>query len=396
MSSTDETVVDATASAIAGIEELALLDDGTLERIEELETYMLYRQFYFPGAETVKIVPGVGEDVAGVVRYDGITGDRDLFSRWDPRYLDDYIYQSQQNGFYRHFLYYNGSTIVPYSYEDAYDRLSACLSGSYIDTSVAGCTSMDVYGILAGLLWFDKLTDFMSEYKSKLGVSYAEVYSLLTVNGRSVKITADEELVRFIGQTSANFIANDYGYQATSTDYGFDLAQYLEEWNSCQEAYEEYKNKIWEILLSVDALNICTNSVSGVQVGDVSISQMMDCSMTIGDTTSTTTDETTTDGTTTDETPIIETANESPIEETSTESSTEAVIESSPEESLEEVITDSSTNITLVICLVVIIAFIIVGCIGYFIYNIVNGSKNNGVCDSPETINEPTEEYPDD
>lgn len=274
-----EDIADNAASALAGLEELAMLDNGALAKIEELEKQMFYRQFYFPGDRAVKRMPGLGTDTKDV-KYDQIPGERDLFTRWDPRYLDDYIQQAQQNGFHRHFLFFDGSAVKTISYDEAYDRLHGCLNGTSV-SKVGGCTEIEVYGILAGLRYMGKLDSFMSEFKSDLGLSKRQVEQMINLYGAEVVPTADKQLMKVIGQSSKDFISKDYGWQAEDQVYAFDIAQYAKEWYEMQDVYREYKNRIWEILKNTNALNLCTNRTSGIQVGDVNIQQTMDCAMRI-------------------------------------------------------------------------------------------------------------------
>lgn len=273
-------IAEQASSAMAGLEELALLDNGALSKIEELEKKIFYRQFYFPGDAAVKRLPGLGTDTKDV-KYDQIPGDRDLFTRWDPRYLDDYIQQAQQNGFYRHFLYFDGNDVKSISYDEAFERLHGCLNGTGVLKGVGGCTEANVYGILAGLRYMDKLDSFMKEFRVDLGMSKKEVEQMINLYGADIVSVADKQLKRVIGQTKDEFIGKDYGWQAESIEYAFDVSQYAKEWNDAQEEYMKYKNKIWEILKNTNALNLCTNKTSGIQVGDVNIQQAMNCAMRI-------------------------------------------------------------------------------------------------------------------
>lgn len=277
-----EDIADNAAAALAGLEELAKLDDGTMKRIEELERKILYRQFYFPGDTAVKRYPGLGTDIPGKVKYDQIPGDRDLFSRWDPRYLDDYIGQAQQQGFHRHFLYFNGTDIQTIDFTEAKDILLPCLINNDVDTTRAGCNAEMIYGILVGLRYMNKVKAFVKEFGKTLGLSEGIVKDILK-NGDQWVESCEIKLQSFIGQTRSDFINKDIGYQAYDQKYAFDIAEYAQEWRDAQAKYQEYKNKIWQILKQTNAINICTNNVSGIVQGNATIQQANDCQMRIGD-----------------------------------------------------------------------------------------------------------------
>lgn len=264
------------ADGLAGIKELALLDNGAGARLEELERFIFYRQFYFPGGEPVIILPGKGTNKAGKYKYDQMEGEPYALDTWDPRYIKDYIVQAQQNGFHRHFLYFDGSDVKTISYDEAAERLMYAIEGNSFrdeDKDVA-------YGILSGMAYMDKTKTFCEEYATHIGKSQAMLERMM-LNGQMYVDRADTQLKRLIGQSKTKFIKDDRGWFSQDIKYAFDVKQYAAEWESKQKEYKEYKNKIWEILKNTKNLNLCTNHSSGINVGNVNIQQQMDCMMKI-------------------------------------------------------------------------------------------------------------------
>lgn len=264
------------ADGLAGLEELAMLDNGAGKKLEELERNMMFRQFYFPGGEAVKRLPGKGTDKKGEYKYDQIPGERYMMDDWDPRYLDPYITQARQNGFHKHFLYYDGIEVKPASFADAEQILMYSIKGDNIE----GDKELPAYGIIAGLEYMGKLDLFVKEYGSNIGKTSYDLLDLAK-RGDQVYKRAVSALEKLTGQSKADFVKKDRGWYSQDLKFAFDVAQYAAEWHAQQAKYKEYKDRIWEILKNVKNLNLCTNKTSGINIGNVSIQQMMDCKQTI-------------------------------------------------------------------------------------------------------------------
>lgn len=248
---------DIAAEAIASLDDLGLLSDDTLEKMRNIENEILFRQFYHQG--------GVPEKRKSSI------------SKWDPRSLDEYIDESKQFGFYKHFLYYDGNTIKPLSFQDAYYSLL-----HNIDDRVIKDAQL-VYGILAGLKFMNKLELFINEYGAKLNLSKRNVEEMININGYDIVSVSYLHIENLIGQSSEEFINYDNGWQSRDKFYAFDISQYYEEYTQLEDKYNEYKEKIWEILKNTEAINICVNNVDGIIAGDVTIDQTMQCIQEIND-----------------------------------------------------------------------------------------------------------------
>jgi hypothetical protein len=274
----------ALANAAAGLEELKLLDNGILEKIEELEKNILYRRFYIPGGPAKRLGPGKGTDT-DLIKFDGNTSDRDIFEKWDPRYLDDYVQQARQKAFHKWFLYFDGTDIVSASFAEAANELKVVdfVTGLYWSDKNDVTRVMRVYGLISGLQYFGKVSLFTKDYSDKLGITTSG-WKKAIINAENVVRNATNHLQEFMGYTSEEFIENDDGYMVGSDrkDLWF-ASDLMDEWTALQKKYEEYKQKIWEILKNSNVLNICSNRVSGVNVGNVSIAQEMSCINKIGE-----------------------------------------------------------------------------------------------------------------
>ena len=275
-----ESQSDNAADGLAGIKELAMLDDGTLDKITKLERYIFYRQFYFPRGQPKWKQPGIGQNTSEV-EYDGIAGDHAMLDQWDPRYLYDYIQQAKNDGFHRHFLYFDGSDVVSINFEEAYQILSMAFES---DTKFKDEYKTSAYGVLSGLRYMDKLDIFCNDegYGEQLGRGKRALETIIN-NGESYIDKADTRLKTILGQTRDTFCkkVNNSGWYSQDMKYAFDVKQYAAEWEQLQEKYKEYKEKIWNILKNVKNLNLCTNNVSGINVGNVNINQMATCNQTI-------------------------------------------------------------------------------------------------------------------
>lgn len=260
---------DAAAIALSTLPGLSDLDSGMLEKIEKLELQMQFRSYYFQGGIPKKFVFGVGKDTK-LVHYDGLTEERDMFEIWNPRYLDTYIEQAKQYGFHAHFLYFDGKSVEHMSFAEAFTQLQLIEQGQKF------------YGILAGMRFMNKLVPFFAEYQlNNLTLGKAEDLLKSDVNGY-VKL-ADNALQATIGQTSKQFVENDVGFIAYDEKWWF-AGDLYKEWKELQNEYMRYKERLWEALSQLENVNICTNRVSGIQVGNVNINQINNCIQKINET----------------------------------------------------------------------------------------------------------------
>ena len=263
MNNLSESELSDAAEAISMIEQIGRLDDGNLQKIETLEREILYRKFYFPGGTAKLKVQDNNED-------------SDLFTKWDPRYIQEYIISAQQNGFHRWFLYHDGSEIKQANFTDAYVTFLECVDfENYKFPFKSSCNSDTPYGMMAGLIYFDKVQSFIDEYGENLGCT-EKSFSNASAKGNNKISVYLSKISSFIGQTEKNFKYNDIGYTVRDDKLSFagDLTGEMEKH---KREYEEYKTKIWNILSGVKALNLCTNKTSGVFVGGVTVTQQMQC-----------------------------------------------------------------------------------------------------------------------
>ena len=260
---------DAAAIALSTLPGLSDLDSGMLEKIEKLELQMQFRSYYFQGGLPKKFVFGVGKDTK-LVHYDGLTEERDMFEIWNPRYVDTYIEQAKQYGFHTHFLYFDGKSVEHMSFAEAFTQLQLIEQGQKF------------YGILAGMGFMNKLVPFFAEYQlNNLTLGKADDLLKSDVNGY-VKL-ADNALQATIGQTSKQFVDNDVGFIAYDEKWWF-AGDLYKEWKGLQNEYTRYKERLWEALSQLENVNICTNRVSGIQVGNVNINQINNCIQKINET----------------------------------------------------------------------------------------------------------------
>jgi hypothetical protein len=279
------TDADKQAIATAGLEELKLMEGGILTKISDLERDILYRSFYFPGGIPRLIKPGIGVDTS-TVKYDNIMGNRDIFSRFDPRYIEDYIAQARQHGFHKNFLFFNGSNIEHSDFAGARIALRSAIdftTGEYLgETDTASIYK--VYGIISGIEFMDKRSSFIEEYATALGIT-TNGWKKTLLNGDRYVSQCYLKMGDFIGQTKDEFISNDFGISIGNNrkDLWF-AGDLMQEWESLQVKYEEYKNRVWEILKNIDALNMCSNITSGVYVGTPTITQQLQCAQQISET----------------------------------------------------------------------------------------------------------------
>lgn len=385
-------MTDNAAESIAGLKELALLDNGALAKIEKLEREIFFRQFYFPGSVVELRLPGLGTDVPGVKKYDQIPGNRYLLDHWDPRYIEDYVHDAKKFGFYRHFLYYNGEDVLPMDYDSAANIFKFIIEDGYFRK---GDERLG-YGLLSGLMYMDKLKSFAKETWKETGFD-EDSYRDLLIYGKSYISTADIQLRRVIGQTKEDFIANDYGWYDRDLKYAFDIGHFAAEWQEKQAEYKMFKDKIWEILKNVNALQVCTNKQSGYNVGDgVTIEQQVNCALSVGDNTKTTNekkeadvpsavyvekedenDENEDDGAgmfvipsdkSDDKTLNDKTLNDTSNDKTSNDTSNDTTNDKTTE-AVQKTITSSKSNAKIIIIVVIVIILILsAGGIAFYLY----------------------------
>lgn len=259
--------------AAASIEQL--MNGDTYQKMKNLEQKIVFKKFYFPGNDVVLKV----------------TDNPDSLSKWDPRYIQDYVEQAKQNGWYRWFVYYRPATNTteggwkPMSTTDAEKELSY-----YIDIDGMPFDKKDQWGleyvasILASLVYFDKLKILTDKYSY-----YFEPDTLINAVGNYTSLMYKylEKLIGLIGQDSDEFIREDRGWMANSNYLAFDSEYDAMELAALEKEYNEYKAQIWEILKNLNVLQLCTNitEVTGI---NVEVSQVATCVQQIGDTAETT------------------------------------------------------------------------------------------------------------
>lgn len=263
---TQSSNADAAAIALATIPGTEGIDNGVLKKLEDLELQIMFRSYYFQGGLPKKFVFGKGTDT-DLIHYDGLTEERDMFGVWNPRYLDDYIEQAKQYGFHTHFLYYDGTSIEHMSFADAAIAL----------TFVNDNTNPEkYYGILSGLRYMNKINAFFAECDLPDTLTKGKIKDALNSDPKGYVATADKKLYGLLSQSSKNFINEDVGWIAYDEKWCF-AGDLYKEWKELQDEYNEYKEKLWNAISKLDNINICTNRVSGIQVGNVNINQINNC-----------------------------------------------------------------------------------------------------------------------
>lgn len=262
---TDEQQEDMTQAISAA---MPLLNDDMFKEISKIERAILFRQFYFPGGVPVLL------NIEGKAK-------SDVFTHWDPRYLEEYIIEAKQNGFHRHFLYYDGLRVNTINFYDASEIITKCIKNNVVQNNDV-CKPFNVISILSGLRYMNKIESFISEYGRKLNVSVSDVLTILD-NSSNVADKCDEAVMNIVKQSSDEFINENVGWQADDIKYAFDVYEYAQRWNECQVKYMEFKDKLWNILSKTNALNICSNVNTSINVGDVTLQQAITCTQQIGD-----------------------------------------------------------------------------------------------------------------
>ena len=263
---------DNTSSQGAAIAFQQLLGDNLFTTIANIERQIDYRRFYFPGGEAKQKILKDGETIK--------TG-----AGWDPRYLEEYIGQAHQYGFHRWMLAPIGTTALsqfkPISYAtvDEYLRKAVKWARGYALND--GYTAASISEYVAPLVYFDKLDDYVKNYEGVftdadtftewidryLGSEYTKVMDLLKI--------------RF-GHSATEFKNLDAGYYAQSTNQAFDAAELAAEFKKYSVQYEEYKQKLWEIMKQSSVFQLCFN-YADMTGNNININQTLQCNQWIGD-----------------------------------------------------------------------------------------------------------------
>ena len=259
-----------------------IMNDNTFQRIQEIEKQILYRRFYFPGGSPKLRVAGQGQNNPNDdFEYDQSTEGTDPFDHWDPRYLKEYVTIAKQQGFHRNFIYYDGEGYKSINFSQALEILRKCLNVTTGNIESNGaCDKHVVAGVIAGLLYFDKLECFVEE----MGFGNASLFTnkVNVINGDLINEAIDKLANGLIKQSMSNFIKNNYGWMSNSNDLAFDAARYVKEWVALEAEYQKYKDEVWKILKSLNALELCTNNVD-VTGNNITIQQEMNCVQKISD-----------------------------------------------------------------------------------------------------------------
>lgn len=259
-----------------------IMNDNTFQQIQEIEKQILYRRFYFPGGVPKLRIAGQGQNNDNDdFEYDQSTEDVDPFDHWDPRYLKEYITIAKQQGFHRNFIYYDGEGYKSINFSQALEILRKCLNVTTGNIESSGaCDKYVVSGVIGGLLYFDKLESFVEE----MGFGNVSLFvnKVNVINGDLINESIDKLANGLIKQSMNNFIKNNYGWMSNSNELAFDVAQYVKEWVALEAEYQKYKDEVWHILKSLNALELCTNNVD-VTGNNITIQQEMNCVQKISD-----------------------------------------------------------------------------------------------------------------
>ena len=247
--------------AMNNISEYDGMDGGIVDMMDDVEQGLMWRMYYFPGGRTKRWISGVGVDT-DEVHYDGITGDRDIFAEYNPRYLDQYVIQSQQNGWYNHFIYFNGKTVEHTTIAEAAKYLSS------------GIVDDRYYGYIAGLVFFDKLELMIVEYEDRYAFDADELISELERS--QLMHNCDAKLEATIGVTKKQFLTSSSGWLAQDNKFCF-AKDIWDKYQSVLAEYEMYREKLWESLSAKPCFQLCTNVTKGIFIGNVTISQATEC-----------------------------------------------------------------------------------------------------------------------
>ena len=248
-----------------------LLSDTTFKKIQDIEKQIMYRRFYFPG--------GVPELI--------VVNENDLaaYDNWDPRIYKEYIMMAHQRGFHRYFIIYDSTNN---NYRTTHFSEADTTLNMHIDwllgTWVAGSSDTSdtikfkCADMLAGLIYFDKLDTFLKEFEilhTKKSITNIRTNLYDLIQSRIKKIQT------FIGQSEKNFKLDNIGWTSyADNSFAFDSAELLPEWIALQDKYEEFQNKVFEILSNVEALQLCTN-YNYAFGNNIYLNQTVECMQTV-------------------------------------------------------------------------------------------------------------------
>lgn len=292
---------------IAGINILGMDRDVQI-KIENMEKELTFRRFYFPGCDMRLRIQGKGIDTA-TVRYS-----KDKLVSFDPRYMEEYIkYANGSNSsssagsgdFYQWMIRYdhNSKTTIQLDFDNAFELIQNYYDNSGKMKSIfekdenAYLTVCSVFGALKyfnklesckfnGQLLYPGFIEYVDQ-RGKRNSSY-DITTLrsdnfekfMSANASKINMCINK-LEDLTGQSMYNFINKDNGYFAPER-LAFGLNKdWFTVWNSYQQQYQDYKNKVWQILKDKQSLQICVNRDNSInqvaQGGEMTLTQMNNC-----------------------------------------------------------------------------------------------------------------------
>lgn len=279
MKNLNENDVENITNTVASFDELALASKGFMEKLDEIERNLNYKRFYFPGAKIRLYVEGNGEDDENVHYVSS-----NQSSNWDPRYLVEYINKAKNDGYERHVIYYNPFNDFWESKD--YGEIEQIIKEYFdpIDEQLKNASSLTVVeetnysnaisSAVASLEYFDKIDDF---------IQYSDIKYIPKLQSKyKSRISYYKNLIKkdLTNKTADEFKLLDYGYFAPKS-LAFDAEDELAEYNKYEKDYEEYKEKLWEILKNVSNLQLCASNISGIQQAsgssNITINQYVSC-----------------------------------------------------------------------------------------------------------------------
>lgn len=276
--------------ALASLEAIGINPDVQKE-MDKLDKEITYRRFYFPGCDTRLRIEGEGTDDAYKTYK---TATRVSF---DPRYIQNYIELCKEKGFYKWMLWFDpedNDKLKQLDFEMAFNNFKRYYEGNghvkseYIDNKKAIETVASTY---ASLKYFDKLSCFNLYVNEVDGVDFTvgkintKKWNVFESNYAEVINEYVTKLTNKIGQTLTEFKTNDIGYFAPSS-LAFGITDdMIQTYQRYETEYKEYKEKLWNVLEKVNALQICVNKDNSINEiangGELNVTQMNNCVQTI-------------------------------------------------------------------------------------------------------------------